>query len=105
MQFQQKEPSQHSSAALLQQLGARYTRFLVGTAWGAPVPAQPPQLLPSAEPWDAAGLGDPESPPPSAGFFSPCPGILHSGSQPGPLGINHSCGIKPSPSTVRLLFF
>lgn len=53
--------------------------FTVGSTQEAPVPAPspPPPLIPSAEQWEAAGVGDPESFPPSAGFFSPCSGILH----------------------------
>lgn len=78
MQSQQKEPSQESSAALLQQLGPCYTISL----WVVPRRLQfqhpaPPALIPSAEQWEAAGVGDPESSPPPAGFFSPCSGILH----------------------------
>lgn len=81
MQSQQKEPSQESSAALLQQLGPCYTISLWVLPEEAPVPApslpSPPfPLIPSAEQWEAAGVGDPESSP-SAGFFSPCSGILH----------------------------
>lgn len=83
MQSQQKEPSQESSAALLQQLGPCYTISLWVLPEEAPVPApslpSPPPfpLIPSAEQWEAAGVGDPESSPPPAGFFSPCSGILH----------------------------
>lgn len=42
MQFQQKEPSQHSSAALLQQLGARYTVSLWALPGGLQFQPSPP---------------------------------------------------------------